>query len=80
MSELAKEVDYFHVKVKLVNIMVIEVLIYYFVTFFFLVVYKESNVVLRYGVKVKSSVFIEEERFIFHVFSDCANRWLDMNR
>jgi len=66
MSELACEVNQFHVKVKLKSVMVIEILVYYFVTLIFLVVDKESNVVVRYSAEVKRGVLIEEESFIFH--------------
>ena len=66
MSDLAKEVDYFHVKVKLCVIVVIEILIDYFVHVALSVVDEVGNVGLGYCFEVGLCEVKSSERFVLH--------------
>ena len=69
MSELAKEVDYFHVKVKLCVIVVVQVLIDNLIHITLSIVYKVGYVGLGYLVVIGLCKVKSVKRFIFHVFS-----------
>ena len=80
MSELAKEVYYVHVQVKLCVIVFVEILIDNFVHVALSVMDEISNVGLGYCTEIALCKVKAFERFIYHVVSDGVDRWLGMNR
>ncbi len=79
MSDLAKKVDYFHVKVELSIIVVVEILVDHFIHIILSIVDKVGHIRLGYFIKVGLSKVKSSERFILHDFSGCEDRLLDMN-
>ena len=66
MSDLAKEVDYVHVKVELCVIVVVEILIDHFIHVALSVVDEIGNVGLGYCIEVALCEVKSFERFIYH--------------
>ena len=66
MSELAKEVDYVHVRVELCVIVIIEILVDYFVHVALSVMDEIGNVGLGYLIEVGLCKVKGSERFILH--------------